>query len=225
MKKFCESLDRVCIRGTFYELMDGSDRIGPHICAGIVKNHIQYQIIERFWEMDANLAAGTGHGIDNLSCLIWLYRNLHLVWKFLPSEAPSAERSGPSSGKFSNNCMTLRMKLATQSGKLPVESCHFLGWEQLGSIRSGYKPWATHPLLLWLMMIAVPDGCLENPEKQMMAGLKGNWAVVWAHCREEWVSSLRSRSDLQTWYIARSLRGRLSYIAKHCQQWNTRKFL
>ena len=35
------------VRNTFYELMDGSDRIRPYVGTGVVEDHIENQIKQR----------------------------------------------------------------------------------------------------------------------------------------------------------------------------------
>lgn len=74
--------------------------------------------------MNAYLTASTSHGIHDLNLVKKIQSsNWGEESHFdLPSVAPPAEPSGPSSGRLFNSWMTRRIKLVIQSGKLPVES-------------------------------------------------------------------------------------------------------
>lgn len=42
-----ESLDWICIRHTFDQLMDGTDRVSTDVGTGIVKDHVEDHVVER----------------------------------------------------------------------------------------------------------------------------------------------------------------------------------
>lgn len=61
-----QGLRRIRVRHTFDKLMHGADCVRPHVRAGVFEDHVEDEVEERFGEMDANLAAGVRHRIDQL---------------------------------------------------------------------------------------------------------------------------------------------------------------